>query len=540
MKPFSGVERKEILNLGLFTVSLVPVLLFIFVVVQRIGLPFDLEWGEGAGINQIYRILSDEQLYSEPTLEFTALVYTPFYYWLASIMGRISKGVVLAARILSLLASLGTFGIIAWVITKKTGQYLIGWLASALYIACFALSDGFYDLVRVDSLYVFILLLSFTILRFRTKTSGLVVAGLSIALGFFTKQSTLIVFIPLVVYLLVHDWKSTWPILPAIILGIFIPFYLLNVSSGGWFNYYILRLPQEHGYSFFSAINFWTGDLLGPMGIAVGFGMFYCLEQIFGKSTDQKDETQTEITDTGKSTVSEKAGPDGLFSILFAAGAIGTAWITRSSNGGGANNVMPAYAAVALLFGLGLDKAIRLISTRGINKQIYSFFIASVVAVQFIGLLYNPFKFIPTDGEIIANEMLVEQIREIDDPPWIPYRSQLSLLAGKTAQVHAVNLFELTGYFRGEVLPEGKALVEEIRANLCSQSYGMVMLDQPIPWVSDQLSLAYQSDSRFSFLNGESRSELLDWQGGFQAYYLPREEYDLSKCLETIGEKGNQ
>ena len=201
---------------------------------------------------------------------------------------------------------------------------------------------------------------------------------------------------------------------------------------------------------------------------------------------------------------------------------------------------MSAYAAVALLFGLGLDKATQLIGTKENRRSIYSVFIASVVAVQFIGLIYNPFRFIPTDDEIIANERLTDQIREMDDPPWIPYRSQLSLLAGKPAQVHAVNLFELTGYFGGEVLPEGKALVEEIRANLCYQSYGLVMLDQPIPWVSDQLSSAYQLDDSFSFLEGERRSELLDWQGGYQAYYLPREKYDLDSCLETLGGKGDQ
>ena len=534
MKPFSGVKRKEILNLGLFSVSLIPVLLFIFVVIQRTGLPFDLEWGEGAGINQIYRLLSGEQLYAKPTLEFAALVYTPFYYWLAAIIGLISNQFVLAARLLSLLASLGTFGIIAWVVAEDTGGYLIGWLAGALYLACFALSDGFYDLIRVDSLYVFILMLSFLVLRSHTRPFCMALAGFIIALGFYTKQSTLIVFLPLAVSLLVRNWKTAWPIIPGILFGIGLPFYLINASSEGWFSYYILQLPQQHGYSLISAVNFWVGDLLRPLGIAVGFGMLYCLSEFLTKTRNARQGTQTKPSIPGKDISWSKAGRDGMDTILFAAGAIGAAWITRASNGGGANNVMSAYAAVALLFGLGLQEAIILVRKGEKSRDLYAFLLAGIVAVQFLGLIYNPFNFIPTDAEINASEMLIDQIKKIEDPPWIPYRSQLSLLAGRGEHVHAVNLFELTGYFKGDLLPEGRQLVERIRENLCYQSYGFVMLDQPIPWVSDQLSLAYRSDDRFQFLVGERRSELLDWQGGYQDFYLPLEQYDLKSCLETI------
>ena len=534
MKQFSGVKHKKILNLGLFSVSLIPVLLFIFVLYQRAGLPFDLEWGEGAGINQIYRLLSGEQLYAKPTLEFAALVYTPFYYWLAAIIGLISNQFVLAARLLSILACLGTFGLIAWIVAEDTGEYLIGWLAGALYLACFVLSDGFFDLIRVDSLYVFILMLSFAILRSHARPSGTAVAGFIIALGFYTKQSTLIVFLPLAAYLLVRSWKTAWPIIPGIILGIGLPFCVINASSEGWFSYYILQLPQQHGYSLISAVNFWVGDLLRPLGIAVAFGLLYCFSEFLLTPRNTRQDPESKPPISGENKCRGKAGHGGLVTILFAAGAIAAAWITRASNGGGANNVMSAYAAVALLFGLGMQEAIILVSKGEKSRDLYALLLAGIVAVQFLGLIYNPFNFIPTDAEITASEMLVDQIKKAEDPPWIPYRSQLSLLAERGAHVHAVNLFELTGYFKGDLLPEGKQLVEEIRANLCYQSYGFVMLDQPIPWVSDQLSLAYRSDDRFDFLEGERRSELLDWQGGYQAFYLPQEEYDLNSCLETI------
>lgn len=540
MKVFSGIKQKEKLNLGLFSVSIIPIILFIFVVSQRIALPFDLEWGEGAGINQIYRILSGEQLYTAPSLSFAPLVYTPFYYWLSSLLCRITKHVILTARMISMLATLGSVGIIAWLVVKETRNQLAGWLAGAVYLACFALSDAYYDLIRVDSLYVFILLLAFLFLRVSSKPTGLAAAGLAIALGFFTKQSTLIVFLPLIAFLMVRFWKSSWPLLMTTVIGIVLPWYWLDARSGGWFTYYILRLPREHGYSFVSAVDFWVGDLLGPLGIAVGFGMFFILYRLWGglSSTTSKDfkssggmlRAQTYKDDERLHT---------LFYLYFVLGAVGAAWITRASNGGGANNAMSAYAAVAMLFGLGFNIGDDLVKNISKNGDIVRAAIYGLVAIQFIGLMYNPFNFIPSDQEVEATNQLIVLMEEVEGPTWIPYRSHLPRAAGKDAFIHAVNLFELTGYFKGNVLPEGRELVDEIQEEICYQSYGMIVLDQPIPWVEMQLETAYQKGDLITLRDKGRRSSQLSWQGGFDDIYFPVEDYDLKDCLSSIENDGD-
>ena len=183
MNIHSGNKRKEIINLGLFSISLIPILLYFYVLSQRITLPLDLEWGEGSGINQIFRILSGEKLYIAPSLDFAPLVYTPLYYYLASLLARLGLPIALAGRLLSGAASFGSAGIIAGVVVRESGNRFAGWLASALYLACFAISDGFFDLVRVDSLYVFIVLLIFLLLMNSSKTAGKLIAGFAIALG---------------------------------------------------------------------------------------------------------------------------------------------------------------------------------------------------------------------------------------------------------------------------------------------------------------------------------------------------------------------
>lgn len=526
MKDSGRNDFSKATNLGLFSISLIPVVFFFFIVVQRIGLPFDLEWGEGAGFNQIYHIMSGGRLYGPPSIDFTPLVYTPLYYWLSATISRIMPSAVLGARLLSVLASVGSVILIALLVRKETGNSFAGWLAGTIYLACFSLSDGFYDLVRVDSLYAFLLIASFLTLLISNKTIGMIAGGLLITLGFFTKQSALIVFLPYIIYLLCRNWKKAWPLLPTIVLGIILPIYLINARSDGWFTYYIFKLPQEHGYSLVSAVNFWIGDLLGPVGIAFCFGILYFYTKLSENSNQGKISTRTDQQHRH------------LDYLLFAVGAIGGAWITRASNGGGANNVMSAYAVVALLFGFGFSALENQIKNGSSRRNAYQILFYSLVVIQQIGLIYNPFNFIPSGLDIDLNQQLVEEIEEATGPIWIPYRSHLPLLGGKDFSIHAVNLFELTGYFKGDILPEGTDLVDQIQEEICRQTYGMIVLDQPIPWIEEQLTRAYVlNDSLFDTGTGR-RSPQLSWQGGFDAIYIPQELYDLEGCLDTIYQKG--
>lgn len=521
----SRLRRQELINLGLFAISLIPVFLYLFLIYQRINLPFDLEWGEGAGINQIYRILSGKPLYGPPDLEFAPLVYTPLYYWFASLLSRLGLPVILAARLISILASFGSAAVAARLVIQETDNRMAGWLASVLFLACFGLSDGFYDLVRVDSMYVFVLLITFSVLRNASKPLGLSSAGFLIAAGFFIKQSALLVFIPIILYLLVKDWKTAWPLILSMMIGIILPFYWINSRSGGWFNYYILRLPQEHGFSLISAVDFWVGDLLGPLGIASGFGLIYLVSRL--KSGDKP-----EIERSGSWIQVQDNKHSALFFALFALGTIGTGWITRASNGGGVNNAMSAYASLSLLFGLGFFQMSEWSSRRGEKPELVAGLVACIAAIQFIGLIYNPFNFLPTTEEVQTNEDLLTYFSETEGLIWAPYRSHLPGLVNKNSSIHAVNLFEMTGYFKGNILPEGIDLVDQIRKNICDQVYSVIMLDQPIPWVEQQIIAAYEIDNRFSDYSGARKSPLLDWQGGFASIYIPRQGIDPIECLE--------
>lgn len=517
---------KKFSNVLLFSISLIPLIFFIYIVISRISIGFVIEWGEGAGINQINHILNKNALYIEPSINFAPLVYTPLYYYLSAGLTLVIKNILFSARLVSVLATLASLGIIALIVYRETKNALIGWVAGSLYLACFSLSGGFYDLARVDSLYVFLLLITLLVFLTAKNKFNLVIAGLLVVIGFFTKQSSIIVFFPIVFYCLANIRKVAWPMGIVILLGLLIPIIVINNGSNGWFLYYIFDLPREHGYSVLSAAKFWIRDIFEPLGIVVGFGLFY-----FVSANSPFREKGRISVDTGNIKAVKETEiliQPRLILLLFSIGSIGAAWITRASNGGGANNAMSAYAALALLFGIGAGKILNRFNE---NTSKNFFFVATaLICIQFIGLIYNPFNFIPTRTDIDLNQILVHRIEDQNKQVLIPYRSYLPEIDGKDPQIHMVNLFELTGYFKGEIQQTGIRIVNQIREKICYQDYGLIVLDQPVPWFTVQLESSYEQGSEMR----DQHSELMDWQKSIDYAYFPKEKYDREKCLISI------
>ena len=525
-------DIKKYSNILVFSISLIPVILFLYIIWNRSGLPFVFEWGESAGVNQINHILKGFKLYGPPSIEFTPLVYTPIYYYLAAGLSFLIGNSIFAARIISIASTLGSVFLIGRIVRNETGNTLIAWISGIFYLACFSLSDGFYDLIRVDSLYILFVLIAFIIVQEAKNRSGYVIFGVLLIIGFFIKQSFLIVFIPLQAYLLIKEFRLSWSGMAVYIVGLAGLLLLINGVSDNWFFYYIFGLPREHGYSLISAFNFWIGDTIRPLGILFVFSLFYLLKsKLISReiTPDTKDCSPNDLA-----ILEAESRHRWWVHILFLAGAGGAAWVTRSSNGGGANNCMLIYAALAISFGLvaGL-----LFNTKWVkdNQWLYAF-ITLVITIQFVGLIYNPFNFLPTNDEIKANENIADRIRDADKPVLIPYRSHLSEELDHGPQIHMVNLFELTGYFKGEILPAGIDLVDQIREEVCHQSYGLIILDQPVPWIGKQIDLAYEIE----LVNKDSdfqQSHLLDWQQWNIGSYLPKDNYDLDGCLGSVSSK---
>jgi len=532
--PSKSFDFKKYSNILVFSITLIPLVLFLFIVWNRITLPFIFEWGESAGVNQINRILSGSRLYGQPSLEFAPLVYTPLYYYLAAGLSKLMNNPLLAGRLISLLSTIGSTGIIGVLIFRETKQALLAWVSAMAFLACFSLSGGFFDLVRVDALFVFSVLITFSVFRNAKTFLEFIFIGLLLAAGFYIKQTFLIVFFPLSVYLVVKHWKLSISTIIGGAAALAFSLILVNLKTESWFFYYIFELPRQHGYSPISAIDFWIGDTLRPLGIMVAASLVF----LFSNQVIPRIRPEKQVTSVRKETEGLLMSLNGKLELygLFLLGAAAAAWITRSSNGGGANNVLVFYAALALTFGLGLDQILETtwIQDRPVN---YAFFLV-LISVQFVGMVYNPFRFLPTQDEIRLNTELELVIRESGRSVLVPYRSHLAEELLLKPQIHIVNLFELTGYFKGDIQPAGYELVGQIRENICQQAYGLIVFDQPLPWFQDQVDDAYLLDPG-QIAAADQTSELLAWQGGAENRYIPRDKYTSDECLGNISQAGD-
>jgi hypothetical protein len=148
----------------------------------------------------------------------------------------------LPLRLLSFVSSLGAFALLAALLRRETGSWRDGAVAAGLFAATFSRSGGWLDLARLDSFYVLVLLGAVFALRHSKPW----VAGLLIAGAFFTKQSALVVVVPVLAWLFfVERRRAAWAAGVAA-LSIAAGVFFLERSSGGWFGYYCFTLPAHH------------------------------------------------------------------------------------------------------------------------------------------------------------------------------------------------------------------------------------------------------------------------------------------------------
>jgi hypothetical protein len=221
----------------------------------RAGFPLDLEWMEGGVLVHAQRIAQGKGIYVAPSLDFIPFLYTPLYPALLALLSFVFPLGYLLGRVVSILAFATT---LAFVVVCAAGEAegrrrhvlaaLIGIAGAGAIVASFSFTTRFYDLVRADSLLLaFEAATLWLALRGRGWKSA-AIAGALIALGFFTKQTATILGIGIGVGLLVSSWRRglVYGASAAVVLAAGIG--LLVKTSDGWFWTYIFKLHQSHAF----------------------------------------------------------------------------------------------------------------------------------------------------------------------------------------------------------------------------------------------------------------------------------------------------
>ncbi len=435
---------------------------YLVVALARIAYPYDLEWMEGGMLEHVARVLRGQPLYVPPTLEFTPYIYAPLYYYVAALFAKLFGLRLPALRLVSLLASIGVLGLIAALTHSRTRSRLGALVAAGLFAALFERAGAFFDLARADSLALFFLLLAIWLLLARERRD--VAAGVLLAAAFFTKQTMLLVALPVV---LARTFSLRGP-RRLLCLGSFVALaaagtVALHLRTQGWSTYYLFALPASHPWIPNLWLRFWTHDLCVVVPVAMAALVL---------------------------RLSGTAGVPALSLVESAAvlGCLLESWISVLHRFGFTNVLMPAYACLAWQTGVALGWLNRPAPASAARR------LAGWACLAQLALLWFPaWRQVPTAADRAAGAALVARLAAIPGPLLIPCHPELARLAGKATYAQQMALVDV---MRGQPRRVADALAADIQRRLRARELAAVVLDVDQDWLQPELDASYVRTER--------------------------------------------
>lgn len=424
----------------------------------RVSYPYDVEWMEGGLLHHAQRISDGDGIYTPPSVEFIPYLYTPLYPALLSALGKVFGLSYGLGRAISVLALLGIAGVIWGTLRRVVEEtnhspQLAGFamlVAMGIFASGYPLMEGWYDLLRADTLFLFMVTLGvFLAGRWSRRDTGgpghsrIALLGVLMAFSFFCKQTGILYVAWVGVVVLVLAWRRapTYAAAAGLIgLG---GTWVLNQLTHGWFWTYVFKIHQTHD---FNKDRFWKS-----------------FEVILLHSRPATFLIAAGLLATLVATVAKRRIPNGARPLLLWAptyavstvvGAVG--WGTEFAH---FNAFMPAFlhggiaTAAAVLALAACAREIRIPSTAkwATFANVWQFAPAALVLIALMPLnwslwhhRWNPARFTPTAADEAAGDALISRIRQIDGDVWVPYHPWYSVLAGKRAFAHKMGLKDVT------------------------------------------------------------------------------------------------
>jgi hypothetical protein len=347
----------------------------------------------------------------------------------------------------------------------ETKRRLAGLVAAALFVGSYAVAGSFYDIGRVDSLFVFLVLLALLAQR-RGRP---VAAALLWVLAFQTKQSVL----PLAVVLLGaeiayqkvlkhrYSLRSAAPLITFLVVaGASIVW--LNHVTGGWYSFYVFHVAASLGIEWRQVVLYLPTLLLAPFGIA----WMLVLAAIFLAGNVRE------------SNPIEKQATlyFGIVSVVLLAGT----WFVVAHKGASQNAMMPMYAWVAVLFGIALARLLDWAEQQASQKvkALSTPLILAVALAQLLALVYNPRPFIPPPAAVARTAGFIEQLRSIPGDVYVLNHSYDALLAGKQPHAEGEALGAVLDAKAGDV---SAGLRAQLNSAVAAHQYAAIVIDDGDP-----------------------------------------------------------
>lgn len=224
----------------------------------RVLFPWPLEWMEGAGLEHAQRLLRGESLYARPDAAFIPYLYPPLSYLpMAGFIALLGSSLP-AARLPSVLFTLGSLVVIGRAGARRSGDAAGGWLAAGMFAMGFGYTGAFLDLARVDACFVLLLLLGAERLQAGRTREALFWLALSV----FAKQHGLMLLIAASFALLVQDTRRHALAVALSFGGVLAAYGALELATRGFFGRYTLQLPASQPVTWPLFFSFFAIDLV--------------------------------------------------------------------------------------------------------------------------------------------------------------------------------------------------------------------------------------------------------------------------------------
>lgn len=423
-------------------------LLVLAIVAQRIAHPFELEWMEGGSLVQVQRILQGLPLYVPPSVDFVPYIYAPLYFYVSAVPAAVLGFGFLPLRLTAFLCSLGVGALVFALVRRETRSNWAGLAAVGLFAASYPLTGTWFDIARVDTLFLLLVMAAAYGLRWAAGWRGLAVAGLLAGLACLTKQQGLpIVAVMLAFGGLFRRRQAVAFALPAVLVPA-LGYAMLHWLHGGWSSFYLFDLPRRHYLQRKMLGVFFVRDLLVPMGAACALVAAWALQRVRRE--------QLEAT---------------AFYALMLMALGGTSLLSRLNVGAAANVLLPMYAWLAVLFGLALHAAAGACEGR---MRPWALGALALALFQLSWLAYRPAPWIPTPADRAAGWALVAQLKAVKGAVWVPSHPYLAVLAGKPEAAHEMAVEEIL-----IADPASKArMIAEIETALAERRFAVLVLDR--------------------------------------------------------------
>ncbi len=453
----------------------------------RVGYPYDLEWMEGGMLHHALRLQTGDGIYGPPSIDFIPYLYTPLYPALLATLGEVFGLTYTLGRVLSITSLIGiaaigfasicaprfllpapptvaTLGPAPPTAPRSQPAVVGALLGLGLFAAVYPFVEGWYDLVRADTLFLFLITAglaaaaNWSHIGTGAKGHARVAAVAAIlAFAFFAKQTGILYVALGGLIVLIVAWRRL-PTFIAVAGVIGLGGTLIaNAATHGWFWIYVREIHSKHD---FNMDRFWKsfGLILWHFRAMTILVVLALVVVAITYARRPPEGHRRELP--------RQAKPLLLWSSAFAlstlVGAIG--WGTEFAH---FNAYMPAFLHGALAAGAAIPA---LAACAGIlwGTRPHGFIVMHAVGALAAASLaltcwhwrWEPKRFVPTAADVIAGNKLIKRIREMPGEVWLPSHPWYAVLAGKTPRVHRMGIKDVTWRQNRTVVGLDKALTE--------------------------------------------------------------------------------